>query len=111
MKALIVLCASLCMTQVFANTPVAAEWDKFVQEYDTNQDQHIDLTEFKYVQDFAPYSWSNDLQGKNQHAKMFKKLDQNHDGYISTAEFQHVNEYVNNPFLSAIWNENISTHL
>lgn len=75
----------------------------FIEQYDQNQDQTLDEQEFNQLKDFAPYSYSNNFQGKNSHHKIFKQLDQNHDGKVSRSELQQLDQVIENQYIGWVW--------
>ncbi len=109
-KPVLALTLSLVSFTAFADVQVPADWTSFWQKYDVNQDQKISKEEFNKVQDFAPFSYSNDLQGSKQHEKIFNQLDQNHDGYVNVQEFNSIENVISAPLYGWNWRSDIATH-
>lgn len=86
-------------TSAFSCEPVSLDWERFHQQYDLNQNNTFELSEFKKVIDFSPYPWPQDkeFQGKNKHELLFKYLDKNQDSQLNDEELGAIHSLFDNP--------------
>ena len=87
----------------WACEPASIDWASFMQSYDKNRNQTLDMSEFDGVREFSPYAWPADYAGADGHRRLFKALDQNRDGELSSDEQVGVYAYLPNPCAGWPW--------
>ncbi len=87
----------------WACEPASVDWASFMQTYDKDRNQTLDLNEFEGVREFSPYTWPAGFAGTGGRRRLFRALDQNRDGVLAEDERVGVYSYLTNPCAGWPW--------